>query len=193
MAVVNLQKGENVSLSKDGNLEHVKIGLGWNPRDTHGDDFDLDASAFLLNSGNKVRRDEDFIFYNNRESVCKSVRHMGDDRTGGSSDGDDEEIHIELRKVPSEVQKITFTVTIYEAEKRRQNFGMVSGSFIRLVNNKTDVEIARFDLNEDASIETAMIFGELYRHNNEWRFRAVGQGFKGGLREMCLRYGVNVG
>ncbi len=190
---VSLAKGGNVSLSKEEpGLTHILIGLGWDTRTTDGIDFDLDASAFLLSAGDKVRGDSDFIFYNNLRSSDGSVEHTGDNRTG-EGDGDDEALKVELGKVPADVQKIAVSVTIHEGEARRQSFGMVSNAFIRVVNDATGREIARYDLSEDASTETAMIFGEVYRHNGEWKFRAVGQGFKGGLAPMARNYGVNVG
>lgn len=190
---VSLAKGGNVSLSKEEpGLTHILIGLGWDTRTTDGTDFDLDASAFLLSAGDKVRGDSDFIFYNNLRSSDGSVEHTGDNRTG-EGDGDDEALKVELGKVPADVQKIAVSATIHEGEARRQSFGMVSNAFIRVVNDATGREIARYDLSEDASTETAMIFGEVYRHNGEWKFRAVGQGFKGGLAPMARNYGVNVG
>jgi len=189
---ITLNKGGNLSLSKtDPSLTQVLVGLGWDARATDGADFDLDASAFLLNNSDKVRGESDFIFYNQTRSPEGAVEHTGDNLTG-EGDGDDESIKIDLTKVPSEVQKIAITVTIHDAESRRQNFGQVQNAFIRVVNNQTDVEIVRFDLNEDYSTETAMIFGELYRHNSEWKFRAVGQGYNGGLRAMCHQYGINI-
>lgn len=188
---VSLSKGGNVSLAKaDPTMTKVLVGLGWDPRATDGQDFDLDASAFLLASTGKVRGDNDFIFYNNLSDAAQSVLHTGDNRTG-DGDGDDESLKIDLPKIPADVDKIAFTVTIHDAEARRQNFGQVGGAFIRLVNDATGVEVARYDLTEDASTETAMIFGELYRHNNEWKFRAVGQGYAGGLKAMCAQYGIN--
>lgn len=189
---ITLQKGGNLSLSKEApGLKRVLIGLGWDARATDGQDFDLDASAFLLSSNDRVRSDADFIFYNQLTSQCGSVKHLGDNRTG-SGDGDDEAIEITLDTVPSDIQKVSFTVTIYDAPERRQNFGMVKNAYIRVVNAETNQEIGRYDLSEDASIETAMIFGEIYRHNNEWKFRAVGQGYQGGLRALALNYGVNI-
>ncbi len=189
---ISLNKGGRLSLSKeDPSLKKVMIGLGWDARVTDGAAFDLDASAFLLGAGDKARSDADFIFYNQLKSACGSVQHTGDNLTG-DSEGDDEVIMVELTAVPAEVQKIAFTVTIHEAEQRRQNFGQVSNSYIRLVNADTNVEIARYDLAEDASTETAMIFGELYRHGAEWRFSAVGQGYAGGLAAMCRQYGISV-
>jgi tellurium resistance protein TerD len=190
---VSLSKGGNVSLSKeDPGLSKVLIGLGWDTRTTDGADFDLDASAFLLAPGDRVRSDEDFIFYNNLRSGDGSVEHTGDNRTG-EGDGDDESLKVDLSRVPQQVQKIAVAVTIHDGEARRQSFGMVSNAFIRVVNDTTGREIARYDLSEDASTETAMIFGEVYRHNAEWKFRAVGQGYTGGLGPLARNYGVNVG
>ena len=189
---ISLQKGGNVNLSKtDPNLKQVLVGLGWDARSTDGVDFDLDASAFLLAANDKVRAETDFIFYNQTRSPEGSVEHTGDNRTG-AGDGDDEAVKIDLAKVPAEVQKIAITVTIHDAESRGQNFGQVQNAFIRVVNDQTNVEIVRFDLNEDYSTETAMIFGELYRHNGEWKFRAVGQGYNGGLSAMCRQYGISI-
>lgn len=189
---ISLNKGGNLSLSKtDPSLNQVLIGLGWDARATDGADFDLDASAFLLAANDKVRAETDFIFYNQTRSPEGSVEHTGDNRTG-AGDGDDEAVKIDLAKVPAEVQKIAITVTIHDAESRSQNFGQVQNAFIRVVNDQTNVEIVRFDLNEDYSTETAMIFGELYRHNGEWKFRAVGQGYNGGLSAMCRQYGISI-
>ena len=189
---ISLNKGGNLSLSKtDPSLNQVLIGLGWDARATDGVDFDLDASAFLLAANDKVRAETDFIFYNQTRSPEGSVEHTGDNRTG-AGDGDDEAVKIDLAKVPAEVQKIAITVTIHDAESRGQNFGQVQNAFIRVVNDQTNVEIIRFDLNEDYSTETAMIFGELYRHNGEWKFRAVGQGYNGGLSAMCRQYGISI-
>ncbi len=190
---VSLSKGANVSLSKEEpGLARVLIGLGWDTRTTDGADFDLDATAFMLAASGRVRGDSDFIFYNNLKSADGSVEHTGDNRTG-EGDGDDEALTVDLTKVPAEVQKISVAVTIHEGEARRQSFGMVSNAFIRVANDATGREIARYDLTEDASTETAMVFGEVYRHNGEWKFRAVGQGYKGGLAPMARNYGVNVG
>lgn len=189
---ISLNKGGNLSLSKtDPTLNQVLIGLGWDARATDGADFDLDASAFLLAANDKVRGETDFIFYNQTRSPEGSVEHMGDNRTG-EGDGDDETVKIDLAKVPSDVQKIAISVTIHDAERRGQNFGQVQNAFIRVINDQTNAEIVRFDLNEDYSTETAMIFGELYRHNGEWKFRAVGQGYNGGLRAMCGQYGISI-
>lgn len=189
---ISLQKGGNVNLSKEApGLSKILIGLGWDVRATDGADFDLDGSAFLLSASGKVRSDADFVFYNQSKSDNGAVEHTGDNRTG-AGDGDDEAIIINLPAVPSDVEKIAITVTIHDADARRQNFGQVSSAFIRCVNADTNVEIARFDLSEDASVETAMIFGEVYRHNGEWKFKAIGQGFKGGLASLAQHFGVNV-
>ncbi len=190
---ISLNKGGNVSLSKeDPNLKRVVVGLGWDVRATSGVDYDLDASVFILNESNKVRSDSDFIFYNNLRSPDGAVEHTGDNLTGEGA-GDDEQVKVDLERVPPEVQKLVFSVTIHEAESRRQNFGQVSEAFIRVVNGDTDNEIVRYDLSEDASTETAMLFGEVYRRGGEWKFRAVGQGFEGGLGAMARNFGVNVG
>lgn len=189
---ISLNKGGNLSLSKtDPSLSNVLIGLGWDTRSTDGADFDLDASAFLLGANDKVRGEHDFIFYNQPRSPEGSVEHTGDNRTG-AGDGDDEAVKISLNQVPADVQKVVITVTIHDADARRQNFGQVQNAFIRVVNDASQVEIVRFDLNEDYSTETAMVFGELYRHNGEWKFRAVGQGYAGGLSAMCQQYGINI-
>jgi tellurium resistance protein TerD len=189
---VSLSKGGNVSLSKSApSLKKILVGLGWEARVTSGEDYDLDASVFLLGANGKVRQDEDFIFYNQPRSVCGSVEHTGDNRTG-AGDGDDEAIKIDLEKIPKSIARLVVCVTIHDAEARRQNFGQVSDAFIRIVNRDNDVEIVRFDLSEDYSTETAMIFGEIYRHGDEWKFKAVGQGFNGGLAAMCNQFGVTV-
>lgn len=189
---ISLSKGGNVSLSKEApGLDEIMIGLGWDVRATDGQAFDLDASAFILKADGKVRSDTDFCFYNNK-NVENAVVHQGDNTTG-EGDGDDEQIKIVLSKVAAEIDKIAITVTIHEAEQRGQTFGQVSNAFIRLVDNKSGNEVVRFDLSEDASIETAMILGEVYRHGTDWKFRAVGQGFKGGLGPLARNYGVNVG
>ncbi len=193
---VSLQKGGNVNLSRDNpGLKSINVGLGWDVRSSSGTDFDLDAVAFLLTEFSdrfKVRSDTDFIFYNNLVSTCGSVRHMGDNTTG-VGEGDDEVIEISLDRVPPDVVKIRVCVTINEADARRQNFGMVSGAFMRVVNNDDGVELARFDLSEDASVETAMVFGEVYLHGGEWKFKAVGQGFAGGLTTLAKECGVSLG
>ncbi|MFJ4142092.1 TerD family protein [Pseudomonas sp. NPDC089734] len=188
---LTLQKGGNLSLSKtDPTLTNVLIGLGWDPRATDGQEFDLDASAFLLGANGKVRSEADFIFYNQLKSADGSVEHAGDNRTG-AGDGDDEVVKVDLTRVPADVEKIVFVVTIHEADSRKQNFGQVGGSFIRVVNEKSSTEIVRYDLAEDASTETAMIFAELYRNNGEWKFRAVGQGYAGGLKAVANAHGMN--
>ncbi|MFE7133355.1 TerD family protein [Streptomyces sp. NPDC057638] len=188
---VTLAKGGNVSLSKAApNLTKVLIGLGWDARSTTGADFDLDASA-LMCGGGRVLGDSYFIFYNNLKSPEGSVEHTGDNLTG-EGDGDDESLVVDLSLVPAQVDKVIFPVSIHEAENRGQTFGQVSNAFIRVVNQADGQELARYDLSEDASTETAMIFGELYRYNNEWKFRAVGQGYASGLRGIALDFGVNV-
>lgn len=190
--VVSLSKGGNINLGKEvPGLTAVDIGLGWDARVTDGTEFDLDASAFLLAETGRVRSDGDFIFYNNPRSPDGSVAHGGDNRTG-AGEGDDEAIAIRLASVPAEVQRISFTVTIHDAEARRQNFGQVSNAYIRVVDQASGREIARYDLSEDYSIETALIFGELYRHGGDWKFRAVGQGYAGGLAALARNYGVAV-
>ncbi|MDR2391698.1 MAG: TerD family protein [Planctomycetota bacterium] len=189
---VSLSKGGNVSLSKESpGLKSILVGLGWDARSTDGKDFDLDASAFLLKEDGKVRGDSDFIFYNNLKAADGSVEHTGDNRTG-AGEGDDEAIEVNLEAIPQDVKRIAVTATIHEADVRKQNFGMVSNAFIRIVNQVDGREIARFDLSEDMSTETAMIFGEIYRNGAEWKFKAVGQGFSGGLRPLAKGYGVNV-
>ena len=187
---LSLTKGGNLSLTKEApGMTKVLVGLGWDTRSTDGVDFDLDASAFLLKADGKVRADSDFIFYNQLKSVDGSVEHTGDNRTG-EGDGDDEAIKVDLSKIPADIHKIAFTVTIHEAEARRQSFGQVRNAFIRIVNQDTNVEVGRYDLDEDASTETAVIFGELYRHGTEWKFRAVGQGFNGGLKPLAESFGL---
>lgn len=188
---ISLSKGGNISLSKESpGLSRIIIGLGWDVRATDGKEFDLDASAFLLNTSGKVRSDADFIFYNQLKSQDGSIEHTGDNRTG-AGDGDDEAIKVNLTKVPADIDCISVAVTIHDAVARSQNFGMVSGAFIRVVNEENNVEITRFDLSEDASTETAMIFGEVYRHGAEWKFKAVAQGYKSGLLGLCNQFGVS--
>ncbi|NNP70283.1 TerD family protein [Acinetobacter sp. Ac_5812] len=190
---ISLNKGGNLSLSKtDPNLVRILIGLGWDERATDGAAFDLDASAFLLTASGKVRGDHDFIFYNQLRSQDGSVEHTGDNRSG-QGDGDDETLLVDLSKVSPELEKIAITVTIHDAQARGQNFGQIANAFIRIVNQDTNVEVVRFDLAEDYSTETAMVFGEVYRHNGEWKFKAVGQGYSGGLAAMCQQYGIQVG
>lgn len=189
---VSLRKGENVSLSKtDPNLKNILIGLGWDARASDGIDFDLDASLFMVGENGKVQNDDWFIFYNQLLSPCRSVEHTGDNRTG-DGDGDDEAIKVSLDKVPAHINRLVIAVTIHDAEARNQNFGMVLDAFVRLVNSDNDQEVLRFDLSEDYSTETAMVFGEIYRRGSEWKFRAVGQGYAGGLYTLCMQHGVNV-
>lgn len=189
---VSLTKGGNVSLTKEApGLKTINVGLGWDTRVTDGAAFDLDASVFLIGADGKVRSDSDFIYYNNLKSPCGSVEHTGDNKTG-AGEGDDEVVIVGLEKVPADVQKVMFSVTIHEAETRKQNFGMVTSAFIRIVNKDNNAEIARFDLSEDASTNTAMNFGELYRQGSDWKFRAVGQGFDGGLGPLAKSFGVSV-
>ncbi len=189
---ISLNKGANLSLTKEApGLTKILVGLGWDTRSSDGQDFDLDASAFLLKEGDKVRSDADFIFYNQLKSTDGSVEHTGDNLTG-EGDGDDETVKVDLSRVPADVQKISVAVTIHDADTRRQNFGMVTNAFIRVVNEANNGELARYDLSEDASTNTAMIFGELYRHGAEWKFRAVGQGFDGGLGPLARNFGVNI-
>jgi len=189
---LSLSKGGNLSLSKqDPNLRKLVVGLGWDARSTDGQDFDLDASAFLLNSAGRTRSDADFIFYNQLKSIEGSVEHTGDNRTG-EGDGDDEQVKVNLGLIPADVDKVAITVTIHDAEVRRQNFGQVRNAFIRVVNEDTGAEVVRFDLGEDFSTETAVIFAEVYRNGAEWKFRAVGQGYAGGLKALCTSYGVMI-
>lgn len=189
---VSLSKGGNVSLSKEApGLKAVRIGLGWDTRVTDGSAFDLDASVFLLGEAGKVRSDADFVFYNNKNGGNGSVVHQGDNLTGEGG-GDDEVVAVSLDDVPADIQKLSFAVTIHDADARRQNFGMISNAFIRVLNEAGGAEIARYDLSEDASTETAMIFGDLYRHNGEWKFKAIGQGFAGGLGPLASSFGVNI-
>jgi tellurium resistance protein TerD len=190
---VSLIKGGNVSLSKEApGLTAVNVGLGWDARTTSGTDFDLDASALLVDQGNKILSDQYFVFFNNLKSPDGSVEHTGDNLTG-EGEGDDEMIKVNLAGVPAEVDKIVFAVSIYDAESRSQSFGQVRNAFIRVVNQAGGAEIARYDLSEDASTETAMIFGEVYRNAAEWKFRAVGQGYSNGLAGIARDFGVNVG
>ncbi|MBM7034771.1 TerD family protein [Vibrio ulleungensis] len=189
---VSLQKGGNVSLEKAApGMTKLVLGLGWDARVTDGAEFDLDASAFMLNEQGKVTNDNGFVFYNNTLSQCGSVNHKGDNRTG-EGDGDDESIEIDLSKVPADISKVSVGVTIHEAGANNQNFGQISNAFIRIVNAETNVEVARYDLSEDYSTETALLFGEVYKHNGEWKFKAVGQGFEGGLAPMARNYGINI-
>ena len=189
---VSLSKGGNVSLSKEApGLKSIVIGLGWQPKVTDGAAFDLDASAFILGDSGKVLSDKHFIFYGETKTADGSVEHTGDNRTG-EGDGDDEQIKIDLTKLPAEASKVAFVVTIHEATERSQNFGQVGGAFIRVLNGVGQAEITRFDLGEDYSTETAMIFGELYKNGAEWKFKAVGQGYEGGLAKAAGEYGVSL-
>ena len=186
--MINLEKGQRISMDKG--LSLVGVGLGWDPNEGSGYDFDLDASAFMLGSNGKIPKDEFFVFYNNQKSPDGSVESMGDnlDGTGTEAGDDDETINVDLKKVDSQIQEIIFTATIYKAAERRQNFGQVRNSYIRIYDVKTNVEIARYDLDEDFSIETAVEFGRLYRHNGEWKFEAIGNGNKGGLQALVNKY-----
>ncbi|MCJ7856610.1 TerD family protein [Lachnospiraceae bacterium NSJ-143] len=190
---VNLKKGQKVSLTKDNpGLKNITVGLGWdvNQFDTGGG-FDLDTEAFMVTETGKISCQEDFVFYGNLKHPSGSVEHMGDNRTG-EGEGDDEQIKIDLSKVPGNINKVVFAVTIYEAEERRQNFGQVSNAFIRICDDKSGEEMLRYDLGEDFSIETAVVFGELYRNNGEWKFNAIGSGYQGGLAALCSSFGVDV-
>ncbi|WP_340560428.1 TerD family protein [Streptomyces sp. GSL17-111] len=189
---VSLSKGGNVSLSKEApGLTAVTVGLGWDVRTTTGTDFDLDASAIAVNAEGKVHSDGHFVFFNNTASPEQAIVHTGDNRTGEGS-GDDEQININLQTLPTEIDKIVFPVSIYDAESRSQNFGQVRNAFIRIINQADQKEIARYDLSEDAATETAMVFGEIYRNGAEWKFRAVGQGYASGLTGIAQDFGVNV-
>ena len=181
---IELEKGQRIGIK----LEKVGVGLGWDPNEGSGEDFDLDASAFMLGENHKLPRDEFFVFYNNLKSPDGAVESMGDDRTGGSSDGDDETLNVDLSKVDPRVTEIIFIATIYKAAVRRQNFGQVHNSYIRLYNAITNEEIARYDLDEDFSIETAIEFGRIYRRGSEWRFEALGLGNKGGMQALVDKY-----
>lgn len=185
--MINLEKGQRISMDKG--LTLVGVGLGWDPNEGTGYDFDLDASAFMLGESGRIPTDEYFVFYNNQKSPDGSVESTGDDLTGGNSDGgDDETINVDLSKVDPRIQEIVFTATIYKAEERRQNFGQVRNSYIRIYDAKTNAEIARYDLDEDFSIETAVEFGRLYRRGDEWKFEAMGIGNKGGLQSLVNKY-----
>ena len=190
---ITLSKGQKVSLTK-GNpgLKNIVVGLGWDTNKYDGGfDFDLDSAAFLLGENDKVNSDSDFIFYNNLKHSSGAVQHLGDNLTG-EGDGDDEQVKLELSLVPQNVNKIAFTVTIHEAQERRQNFGQVNNSYVRVVNADTNQELLKYELGEDFSIETAVVVCEIYRHNGEWKFNALGSGFEGGLEALCKNFGVNV-
>lgn len=190
---INLSKGQKVSLTK-GNpgLKNIMIGLGWdvNAFDS-GSDFDLDAAAFMLGADGKCPTEKEFIFYGNLTHMSGAINHMGDNLTG-EGEGDDEQVQVDLSKVPANIQKIAFTVTIYDAEVRHQNFGQVSNAYIRLIDESNNTELIRYDLGEDFSIETAVVVGEIYRNNGEWKFNAIGSGFQGGLAALCGHYGIEV-
>lgn len=190
--MVSLVKGQKVDLTKgNAGLKKILVGLGWDTNKYDGDDFDLDASAFLLDKNGKVTTDKDFVFFNNLVHPSGAVKHMGDNLTG-SGDGDDEQIIVDLAKIPENIEKIAFTVTIHEAERRMQNFGMVENSFIRVVDDNTGSEITRYDLKEKFGDSTAIIAGEIYRDGSGWKFHAVGDGFNGGLFDLCEKFGIEV-
>lgn len=190
---INLSKGQKVDLTK-GNpgLKKIMVGLGWdvNAFDSGGD-FDLDTAAFMLGSDGKCVSEKEFVFYGNLKHASGSVTHMGDNLTG-EGEGDDEQIQVDLLKIPDSIERVAFTVTIYAAEARRQNFGQVSNAFIRIVDESSGTELIRYDLGEDFSIETAVVVAELYRHGGEWKFNAIGSGFQGGLAALCGHYGIDV-
>ena len=190
---INLSKGQKVDLTK-GNpgLKRIMVGLGWdvNAFDS-GADFDLDAAAFMVGANGKCTTEQEFIYYHNLTHPSEALKHMGDNLTG-EGEGDDEQIEVDLDKIPANIEKVAFTVTIYDADTRRQNFGQVSNAFIRIVDETTNTELIRYDLGEDFSIETAVVVGELYRHNGEWKFNAIGSGFQGGLAALCGHYGIEV-
>lgn len=190
---VSLSKGGNVSLSKEApGLTEIVVGLGWDARVTDGTEFDLDASIFVTGDSGKVLDDASFIFYNNKKSADGSIEHLGDNRSG-QGEGDDEQVNVKLTGLAPGVKKLVFAVTIHDAEARKQSFGQVGNAYIRVVNKTDGKELARYDLSEDASTETAMIFGELYRHNDEFKFKAIGQGFAGGLKPLAEAHGVSIG
>ena len=194
MGVISLAKGQKVDLTKTNpGITKVVVGLGWDTNKYDGGQgFDLDASIFLLDASGKVSGGQDFVFYNNTTGANGAVVHSGDNLTG-DGDGDDEQVKIAIKDIPANIEKISFAVTIHEAEARNQNFGMVSNAFIRIVNEETNGELIRYDLGEDFSIETAVVVGELYRHNGEWKFSAVGSGYQGGLAALCNDFGLQVG
>ena len=190
--MVNLSKGQKVDLTKTNpGLTKIMVGLGWDVNKYDGgSEFDLDAAAFLLGADGKASSEADFIFYNNKEHASGSVTHMGDNKTG-EGEGDDEVINIDLSAVPANIDKIDFTVTIFEADERNQNFGQVNNAYIRILNQENGEELIHFDLGEDFSIETAVVVAELYRHNGEWKFNAIGSGFSGGLAALCRNFGLD--
>jgi tellurium resistance protein TerD len=191
---ISLSKGQKVDLTKTNpGLTKVVVGLGWDVNKYDGgNDFDLDASVFLLDANGKVSNEKDFVFYNNPQGGGGSVTHTGDNRTG-QGDGDDEQVNVDLKSVPASIEKVAFAITIHDAEARRQNFGQVSNAYVRILNDETGQELIRYDLGEDFSVETAVVVGELYRHGGEWKFSAVGSGYQGGLAALCRDYGLQVG
>jgi tellurium resistance protein TerD len=191
---ISLSKGQKIDLTKTNpGLSKILVGLGWDVNKYDGgSDFDLDASVFLVDANGKATSDSDFVFYNNPTHPSGAVQYMGDNRTG-AGEGDDEQINIDLSLVPANIDKIAFTVTIYDYEARKQNFGQISNAFIRIVDTANNTELMRYDLSEDFSIETALVIAELYRNNGEWKFQAVGSGFTGGLSALCANYGLNAG
>jgi tellurium resistance protein TerD len=189
---LTLSKGANLSLTKtDPGLVKALVGLGWDARSTNGDEFDLDASALLIGANGKVRSDADFIFYNQPADAAQSVVYQGDNRTG-AGDGDDEQILIDLSLVPADVERVVITVSIHDAVARNQSFGQVRNSYVRILNNETQVEIAKFELGEEVSTENSVVFAEVYRHAGDWKFKAVGQGFTDGLLGIARDFGVNL-
>jgi tellurium resistance protein TerD len=188
---ISLSKGGNINLTKtDPLLKNIKIGLGWEVRVTDGETFDLDASVLMVKADGNARSDNDFIYYNQKKSACGSVQHNGDNKTG-QGNGDDEAIHVFLDQVPDEIEKLFVCASIFKADAKQQNFGQVLNAFVRLVNKDTNEEVTRYDLSEIASMDTAIIFGEIYRYEGEWKFKAVGQGVKGGLAELVKLHGLN--
>jgi tellurium resistance protein TerD len=191
---VSLTKGQKVDLTKTNpGMSKIVVGLGWDTKKYDGgSDFDLDAAAFMLGAGGKTTNDKDFIFYNNTNGIADCIIHTGDNLTG-AGDGDDEQIKVDLSKVPANIDKVAFTITINQATERNQNFGQISNAFVRIVNEQTNEELIRYDLGEDYSIETAVVVGELYRNNTEWKFNAIGSGFQGGLGALCANFGISAG
>lgn len=181
---INLEKGQRIGIG----LQKAGIGLGWDPNEGTGFDFDLDASAFLLNQSGKLISDSHFVFYNNPVSPDGAVESSGDDQTGGSSDGDDETLTVEFGKIAADVAEIMVVVTIHDYETRKQNFGQVRNSFIRIYDESNNEEICKYELDEDFSVETAVEFGRLYKKGDEWKFEAVGKGYRGGLQYFVDKY-----
>lgn len=189
---INLSKGQKVDLTKSNpGLSKVVVGLGWDTNKYDGGkDFDLDSSVFLLNAESKASSEADFVFYNNTKGAGGAVEHTGDNRTG-EGEGDDEQVKVDLSAVPSSIEKVTFAITIHDGEARAQNFGQVSNSYVRILNEETNEELIRYDLGEDFSIETAIVVGELYRHGGEWKFNAIGSGYQGGLGSLVKDFGLD--